>query len=421
MMNFLSTAPVVSSSSAYGGMPRGALVIGGAHGSLAVVRSLGRQGIPVWFVAADHLVPQFSRYVARTLWWPGAEDPKAFDTLMELGQRHHLDGWVLFPGGDQEARLVSQHQAELSSFFRVVTPPWDVMRWAADKRLTNERAESLGIDFPWSYYPSGRGDLEQLQCRFPLILKPAVREGSNAFMQAKAWRVDDRASLLARYDQAASMVGENAIVLQEMIPGNGAAQFSYAALWDQGLPVASLVARRSRQYPIDFGYTSTFVETVENPQVEEAASRLLSSLHYSGLVEIEFKYDARDKRYKILDVNARTWTWIGLGAIAGVDFPHLQWRLAMGEAVPRLRGRPGAAWMYSLRDFVAACQEMRAGSMSPGGYLKSLHGPMAFAAFASDDPIPGVVDMPLVLSHLVTRRLPLMVRDALNWRSRRTP
>jgi predicted ATP-grasp superfamily ATP-dependent carboligase len=62
---------------------------------------------------------------------------------------------------------------------------------------------------------------------------------------------------------------------------------------------------------------------------------------------------------------------------------------------------------------------MQAGSMTASGYLKSLHGPMAFAAFASDDPVPGIVDMPLVLSHVVTRRLPVMARDALNWRSRR--
>jgi len=396
-------------------MERGALVLGGAHGSLVVARSLGRQGIPVWFLAADKLVPQFSRYVVRTLRWPGAEDVRALEMLMQLGRTHRLDGWVLFPGGDEEARLVSRHHAELSDFYRVITPPWEVMRWAADKRLTNEHAQSHGIDVPWSYYPKSRQDIEQLQCRFPVILKPTVRAGSNAFVQAKAWRVDDREHLLARYEQASQMVGD-AIVLQELIPGNGAAQFSYAALWDKGQPVASLVARRTRQYPIDFGYTSTFVETIENAEVEAAASRFLGSLQYGGLVEIEFKYDARDQRYKILDVNARTWAWIGLGDVAGTDFPHLQWRLALGETVASLRGRSGAAWIHSSRDFVAACQEMAAGSLSPAGYLKSLHGPMAFAAYAPDDPMPGIIDMPLVASRLVTRRLPVMARGALGWR-----
>ena len=83
----------------------------------------------------------------------------------------------------------------------------------------------------------------------------------------------------------------------------------------------------------NFGFTSTLVETVERPEVEAAAARFLASLDFSGLVEIEFKYDARDSSYKILDVNARAWTWIALGAAAGIDFPALQYRLAFGENV----------------------------------------------------------------------------------------
>src|SRR5207302_4833666 len=133
---------------------------------------------------------------------------------------------------------------------------------------------------------------------------PTVREQRNAFTRAKAWRVDDRSALLARYQEAAALVGERAIVLQELIPGGGSTQFSYAGVWHRGSPVASLVARRTRQYPIDFGYTSTFVETVHRPEVEDAACRFLRSLDFTGLVEVEFKYDARDGRYKILDVNA---------------------------------------------------------------------------------------------------------------------
>ena len=91
------------------------------------------------------------------------------------------------------------------------------------------------------------------------------------------------------------------------------------------------MARRTRQYPIQFGFNSTFVETIEQREVEEAACRFLSALRYRGMVEAEFKYDARDGRYKLLDVNPRAWTWTALGAAAGVDFPLIQWRLAMGK------------------------------------------------------------------------------------------
>ena len=388
----------------------GALVLGGSHGALAVVRSLGRHGIPVWFANDDNVLARLSRHARKGLSWPGANDAGAADFLLELGRRHHLYGWVLIPCADEEARLVSQNHAALARMFRLRTPPWETMRWAYDKHRMNERAAALGLDLPRSFRASSRDDLVNADLRYPVILKPAVKHHGNAFTLAKAWRADDRATLLARYDDAAALVGTDAVVVQELIPGRGAAQFSYAALWDRGRPVASLTARRSRQYPIDFGYTSTFVETIARADVEHAACRFLDSLGYDGLVEVEFKYDARDRRMKLLDVNARAWTWIALGQRAGVDFPHLLWRLAMGEAVPSVRGAPGIGWMHASRDIVAACQEMAAGYLARRDYLAAWRRPLQFAAFAADDPLPGVLDIPLSLARYLTHRLPAALR-----------
>jgi len=381
----------------------GALIVGGAHGSLALARGFGRHGIPVCFVSNDNWIAGYSRYVDRAFEWPGAAGAHAVEFLLELANRHGFEDWVLVTAGDAELQLISQHHAELSSVYRVAVPPWEIARWAHDKRLTYRRAATLGIDYPRSYHPRDPEDLARLDCRFPVVLKPAVREQRNPFTQAKAWRCDDHASLLARYQEAAALVGHHGVVLQELIPGDGTSQFSYAGVWDRGAPVASLVARRTRQYPIDFGYTSTYVETVEQSEVEEMACRFLRSLDYSGLVEVEFKYDRRDGRYKLLDVNARAWTWCGLGEIAGVDFAHVLWRIARGEAIEPLRGRAGVAWMHGVRDVVAAGQEMLAGTLSLPSYLAGWRKPLVFAALAKDDLLPGVVDLPLLVWRLLTR------------------
>lgn len=396
--------------------PAGALVFGGAHGSLAVVRSLGRNGIPVWVLIHDHPIARFSRYVSRHISWSGPDRVGAAEELIAFAQRHGLEGWVLFPAGDAEAQLVSRNHEALSSIFRLTTPPWEIARWAYDKHLTYDRAAEIGIDYPWSYYPRDRQDVAQVPCRFPVILKPTIRDRVDAPILAKAWRADDRATLIARYDQAAALVGEHAIVLQELIPGDGSRQFSYAALWQNGAPVASLTARRTRQYPIDFGYTSTFVETIEQSEVETAACKFLQSIGYSGLAEVEFKYDERDRRFKILDVNARPWTWIAIGERAGIDFPHLAWRMANGDPVPPFKRGADAAWLHASRDLLAVSHAILSGKLSPAAYLKSLHRPLALAAFAKDDPLPALVDLPLALARLLMRRVPVMARE---WRRKR--
>jgi len=385
----------------------GAVIVGGAHGSLAVARSLGRHGIPVWFATHDHPITKYSRYVERSFSWGGPDHERAADWLVELAVRNGLDGWVLFAGGDSEVRLIAQHHAALAKAYRVASPAWPVARIAYDKRATYEHAATVGVATPASFYPRSRDEAAALARKFPVILKPTVNEGRNAFTIAKAWRANDRAALMARHSEAAALVGADFIVMQEFIPGGGEAQFSYAAVWSDGKPVASLVARRTRQFPVDFGFTSTFVETVNVPAVEEAACRFLEALYYDGLVEIEFKYDTRDNRYKLLDFNPRPWTWIALGAAAGVDFPLIQWQIAHGASVPVRHGRSGVGWCHASRDFVAACQHIARGALAPTGDVASLRR-LVFAAFAVDDLLPGIVDLPVVLGRVLSRRYPIL-------------
>lgn len=372
----------------------GALIVGGAHVSIAVARSLGRQGIPVWLLA-NHPIPSYSRYVKRSFPWPGADHAEGVSSIIDLAKKHNLQGWVLIATGDQDMRLIAKNHALLSKHFRVATPDWDTIQWAYDKRLTYQRAAKLDIDFPASFQLLSLADTERLAFRFPVILKPAFRKGIDEFTQAKAWKADDRTQLVALYKRAAALVGSDAIIAQEWIPGGGEAQFSYAALCERGEPIVSLTARRSRQHPIDFGRSSTFVESIEQSEVEELARRFLKSLNYTGVVEIEFKYDSSDGRYKLLDVNGRFWTWNGLGALAGIDFPYLAWRQAMGMSVSPARAKPGVAWMHASRDIMAAYGEMTRGSLTLGKYLKSFGQRLTFANFAMDDPMPAIVELPV--------------------------
>ena len=224
----------------------GAIVVGGAHVSIAVARSLGRHGIPVWLLA-NHPLPTFSRYVTRSFAWPGAGHKDGLGAILDVVTRHSLQGWVLIPTGDQDLRLIAENRAQLAAQLRVAAPDWETVQWLYDKRFTYQRAASLGMDFPRSYELNGLDQLRNLDCRFPVILKPAFR--ADAFAQVKAWRADDRGTLIALYEKASAYIGSDAIIVQEWVPGTGTAQFSYAALWDRGRPVATpsgVTASRTR-------------------------------------------------------------------------------------------------------------------------------------------------------------------------------
>jgi predicted ATP-grasp superfamily ATP-dependent carboligase len=182
-----------------------------------------------------------------------------FNCPYALNKYHYLNGWVLFPTDDYAVTLVSRNYEALASHYRLTVPPWQELRWACDKRLLHRLARDLGVHQPWAAAPNTREELAALDHSFPLILKPALRMEPGSLAVPKAWRIDDRASLLARYDEACALIAPENLIVQELVPGGGESQFSYAALCKDGLPLASIVARRTRQYPMDFGQFSTYV------------------------------------------------------------------------------------------------------------------------------------------------------------------
>jgi len=165
------------------------------------------------------------------------------------------------------------------------------------------------------------------------------------------------------------------------------------------------VATRTRQFPINVGYTSTFVEGVDNPAVAEAATRWLSALNFSGAVEVEFKFDARDGAYKILDVNPRLWAWVGIGESAGIDFAYILYSARLGEIPMPSTARANAAWLHWSRDILAALQEILIGRLTARRYMSGCRKRLSFAVFALDDPLPGLAELPITLYRVVTRRV----------------
>lgn len=370
--------------------------MGADYRALGVARSLGRRRVPVWMIRqGGHLVAAASRYVRRTVPWPDGEDAEKIDFLLNLSIKNGLKDWVLIPTDDYGVTLASVYHDLLSKQYRVTVPRWERLRWACDKRLLHELAGRVGIHRPWTKCITAHEEVADVDCPFPVILKPAIRQKPSSLAIPKAWRADDRETLCARFKQASRLIPAEHLIIQEVVPGGGEAQFSYAALCKDGCPLASVVAKRLRQYPKDFGQFSTFVETISEPQVAESAERLLAATRFTGLVEVEFKKDPRNGQFKVLDINPRVWGWHTLCARAGVDFPYLLWLLARGEPVPQLQGRAGERWIHTSADLRVAIGEILNGSFSFASYLRSIRGPVESAIFSWDDPVPGLLDLPL--------------------------
>ena len=381
----------------------GALVIGGDHPGLAVARSLGRRGIPVYILDDQRNISSFSRYARRVITVEDLRDERrTVDAVLEVGRKYNLRNWVLFPTRDENVAAFSRHRDELAAFFRVTTPAWETVRWAWDKKNTYELAEELNIPCPKTFNPRSLEELAALRSRLPLAMKPAVKENFFYATGAKAWRANTFEQLEDVFKKASRQIAPEEILVQEIIPGDGG-QYSYCAFVQDGQPHSVLIAERVRQHPHEFGRAATYVETIDLPAIEELSERFLKFINFSGLVEIEYKRDPRDRQYKLLDVNARTWGFHGIGAAAGVDFPYLLFAEHTGLPVEPSRSRPGVGWLRVLADVPTAISDIAHGYTSVGSYLGSLSRTKVESVFSAKDPLPFLAEIGL-LPYLIYKK-----------------
>jgi len=387
------------------GQAVGAVVIGGDYQGLGIVRSLGEHGVPVCIVDDERSISRFSRYAKHFVHLPSLrEERQAVDGLLSLGQRMRLHGWVLYPTREELVAACSRYRSELGQVFRVPTPGWDTVRWAWDKRNTYQLAKELGIPTPVTHYVEKAEQLAELDsCQPPFAIKPAIKEHFIYATKAKAWRANNHAELRQLFQKAVELVGPGEAMVQELIPGGGSQQYSYCAFFRQQQAVGSVVVRRRRQHPLEFGRASTYVETVDVPQLEELSERFLRAIDYYGLVELEYKLDPRDGCYKLLDVNARTWGYHSVGRTAGVDFSFMLYADQVGLPVSTCKGQSGVSWVRLTTDIPAALMALLARDTEFRSYVHSMRTCNVEAVFSVSDPMPGLAEL-VLLPYLAIKR-----------------
>jgi D-aspartate ligase len=383
----------------------GGVVIGGDFQGLGIVRSLGRRGAPSCVIDDEPSIARFSRYATHSVRVKDLHDEqKTVDTLLDIGKRLNLKGWILFPTRDETVAALSRYRKVLSEFFRVPTPEWETVKWAWDKRNTYRLAQDLGIPCPKTWFPETLDDVKKIEATFPLILKPAIKEHFIYTAKVKAWQVNNPKELVDRFSEAAAFVPPGEMMVQDLIPGGSSEQqYGCCVFFKEGQAVGTMLAHYLRSHPPDFGRCSTFVETIDLPEMEQLSLRFLRAINYYGLAEVEFRRDPRDSILKLLDVNARTWGYHSLGVAAGVDFTQMLFQDQLGNNVTPARARSKVAWLRWVTDLPVGLHGFFLKRWGIFEYMKSVMGSDTEAVFDARDPLPSLAEAALIPYHVFTR------------------
>jgi len=293
----------------------GVIVIGGHVQGLGITRIYGKNNIPVLLL--DDNKPNLTKHSKYCKEFIHYEKGKLLQTLMGLSKTEGYKNWMLVPTNDSGVEILSRNKKKLSTHFKVSTDNFDVLEHFFNKRLSYKLAPKLGIPIPKTWIGDSFEEISKMDLVYPCIIKPAVMHTFYSQFKTKVFVCNNLNEVEENYKKALTIIPFNEIIIQDIIPGNSSHQYSACFMFDGKKPLVTLTARRARQHPPDFGNATTYAETVDLPELVEYAIKLLSEVNFKGICEVEFKFDERDKTYKFLEVNPRSWKWHSIAEKSG--------------------------------------------------------------------------------------------------------
>jgi predicted ATP-grasp superfamily ATP-dependent carboligase len=296
--------------------------------TLAIVRCLGRKGVDVYVLgewSRHGLDPSFhSRYCKERINGPRPRDDEYIDFLAQILKSRNID--VLIPVGYWATEKITENRKKLDTLTHMEIAKVESFRLAANKRRTYELAEDLGIPYPKTIYPQSLDEVNGISgtVKYPVVIKPII-DGHGHPVYARKSR-----ELLDKYREMCEKnpFSENYLpMIQEYIVADSTHDFS--ALYQNGAAKRVFMWNEIRSYPASGGH-SAYSESTYNPTLKEYGVRFLDELGWHGIVDIEFKLDKRDRKFKLMEVNPKIWASIEVAIKAGVDFPYLLCKMANG-------------------------------------------------------------------------------------------
>lgn len=363
------------------------VVAGMHHGGLGIARTLGRWGVPVHGIDADARAPGLrSRFLRGASVWRWGEHSAAasVDFLLRTAPARQC---ILVPTSDDLALLVAEHADALSERYVFQRNAPELVRALCDKQALYHLCRARGVPTPDTSFPRGRGDVEAFAASavFPVMLKGIDGLRLQRRTGVKMAIALTRAELLERYAALEDPAAPN-LMLQEYIPGGDDSVWMFNGYFDAHSACrAGFTGKKLRQHPVHTGSTSLGI-CLENPEVHRLTVEMMGTIGYRGILDIGWRFDARDGGYKLLDPNPRIGSTFRLFVDArGMDVARWLYLDLTGQPLPAQAEYQGRKWMVEDRDLESSVDYAREGTLNLEGWLRSLRGVQEGAWWARDD------------------------------------
>ena len=292
---------------------------------------------------------------------PSTEREKCIRFVVDI-IKNLTDKPYIFTASDDWMNMIGENEDLFLSLSHVIQSPWKETEKLYNKKYLYRIAEEQGIPYPKTLEIESLHNMDTILdgIIFPCVIKPQLTVDQNEVKHSKV-KVYHRTQTFASKSEAIvwaqEMINEGLdfpVLAQEYIPGDATNLYTLTSYSSRnGELIAGSIGHKLRQFPPEAGrITSGVLKYDEN--LKETGKVFLKTIKYQGIANTEFKYDSRDGKYKLMEINPRFGAWnystlysgINLMKIAIEDYNGIPYNGPMFN-----KDKDGHIWYNFAQDF----------------------------------------------------------------------
>lgn len=244
---------------------------------------------------------------------PDINNPDTFiDKLLKIAEEYEGTDikLPLFGCTDEYVRLIIENKEVLKDKFYIPYTKPELLEQLIVKESFYELCEKVGLDYPkTSIYTKDRTDLD-FGFQFPVVVKPSdsVSYWNHEFEgMKKVYFIDNEKEFKSVIRDIYASGYSESLIIQEVIPGDDEHMRVLTCYSTQNAEVKMMCLGHvllEEHAPTAIGNHAAII-TEYDEELQMKIKKFLESIDYKGFSNFDIKYDTRDGKFKVFEINLR--------------------------------------------------------------------------------------------------------------------
>ena len=245
-------------------------------------------------------------------------DEESFVSAINNFSNDHKDKMIVaISSNEAYAQFLVRNKDKFNKNVVFNYPDIDIFDVLINKEKFYKTFSSSILSFPKTLYVKPTSfRLKDVNFMYPIIIKPAnvVSYNHTDFIgKKKIYKVNDEKELVSTIDIIKNSKYKDTLIIQEYIPGDDSYLFDsvvYSNKKGEVKLVSFAQIGLQEHNPNMIGNAAVVINgynsfNVDTTKIVNDIKEFMNSISYRGFAEFDLKYDARDGKFKVLEINAR--------------------------------------------------------------------------------------------------------------------